>query len=56
MPTFRLFKNQTKVAEVIGADAAPLEAAILQFVGEEEKEVSIDGHVCGKADSWWQIP
>lgn len=45
MPTFRLFKNQTKVTELVGADAAALEAAIIQFVVEEGKEVPIAGHV-----------
>jgi thioredoxin-like negative regulator of GroEL len=57
MPTFRLFKNQALVAEVVGSDAVQLEAAISRVVGEEfvaeaewegGKEVSVDGHVCDK--------
>ena len=45
MPRFQLFKNQVKVAEVVDANAAGLEAAIIQFAGEEGTESPIAGHV-----------
>ncbi|XP_062511996.1 thioredoxin-like protein 1 [Corticium candelabrum] len=44
MPRFQLFKNQVKVAEVVDANAAGLEAAIIQFAGEEGTESPIAGH------------
>ncbi|KAI9679345.1 MAG: Cytoplasmic thioredoxin isoenzyme 2 [Caeruleum heppii] len=35
MPTFLLFKDGEKIAEVVGANAKALEAAIVKVVGEK---------------------
>jgi thiol-disulfide isomerase/thioredoxin len=47
MPTFIFYRNKVKLGSVQGADAAALEAKIVQFIGDEEadEDSGVVGHV-----------
>ena len=45
MPTFQFFKGKVKVDEMTGADEKKLEEKIKKWIGDNDSDVGVKGHV-----------
>ena len=45
MPTFLFFKGKVKVDEMSGADPKKLKEKIIKWIGDDDSDVGVKGHV-----------
>ena len=45
MPTFQFYKGKVKVDEMTGADEKKLEEKIKKWIGDDDNDVGVKGHV-----------